>query len=191
MQEIRTQLSEDLTAATTGQDIEAVRVRYLGRKGAITLLRKNADFSAMSADERKRFGQQFNELKRFAEQQIAAAQARQTSTALAPPSIDMTLPGLNNHLGHLHPISLVQLELEEIFQSLGFMILDGYHVETDFYNFESLNIPPRPPCARHAGYVLAQEWLAPPDAYFRQSGPGLGTLWRTGAGRLSGPLFSE
>jgi len=141
LQEIRAQLSEDLTAATTDQDIEAVRVRYLGRKGAITLLRKNADFSAMSGAERKRFGQQFNELKRFAEQQIAAAQARQTSTALAPPSIDMTLPGLNNHLGHLHPISLVQMELEEIFQSLGFMILDGYHVETDFYNFESLNIP--------------------------------------------------
>ena len=108
MQEIRTQLSEDLTAATTSQDIEAVRVRYLGRKGAITLLRKNADFSAMSAQEKKRFGQQFNELKRFAEQQVAAAQARQAGTTLAPPSIDMTLPGLNNYLGHLHPISLVQ-----------------------------------------------------------------------------------
>ena len=66
LQEIRTQLSEDLTAATTDQDIEAVRVRYLGRKGVITLLRKNADFSAMPGDEKKRFGQQFNELKRFA-----------------------------------------------------------------------------------------------------------------------------
>ena len=144
----------------------------------------------MSVAERKRFGQQFNELKRFAEQQVAAAQARQTSTALAPPSIDMTLPGLNNHLGHLHPISLVQMELEEIFQSLGFMILDGYHVETDFYNFESLNIPRDHPARDMQDTYWLKNGLLLRDAYFSQSGSGLGALWRTDAGHLSGSLFS-
>ncbi len=141
MQDIHAQLSKDLAAATTDQELEEIRIRYLGRKGTITLLRKNADFSVMSPDEKKHFGQQFNELKNFAEQQIQDAIAQQQSTSRPKAVIDMTLPGLNNNIGHLHPISLVQMELEEIFQSMGFMILSGYHVETDYYNFESLNIP--------------------------------------------------
>lgn len=139
MQDIRARFEEEVGAATTDRDVEAVRVRYLGRKGVITLLRKNADFSTMPAEEKKRFGQEFNALKRFAEQRIADARTQRTSQSAAA-GIDLTLPGLDTRLGHLHPITLVQMELEGIFQSMGFMILDGYHVETDFYNFESLNI---------------------------------------------------
>lgn len=139
MQDIRARFEEEVGAATTDQEVEAVRVRYLGRKGIITLLRKNADFSAMSAEEKKRFGREFNALKRFAEQRIADARAHRASQPAAA-GIDLTLPGLDTRLGHLHPITLVQMELEGIFQSMGFTILDGYHVETDFYNFESLNI---------------------------------------------------
>lgn len=139
MQDIRARFQEEIDAATTDRAVEAVRVRYLGRKGAITLLRKNADFSAMSAEEKKRFGQEFNDLKRFVEQRIADVRTQPASRPAAA-TIDMTLPGLDTRLGHLHPITLVQMELETIFQSMGFMILDGYHVETDFYNFESLNI---------------------------------------------------
>ena len=139
MQDIRARFQEEIDAATTDRAVEAVRVRYLGRKGAITLVRKNADFSAMSVEEKKRFGREFNDLKRFAEQRIADARAEGTSRPAAA-AIDMTLPGLDTRLGHLHPITLVQMELEAIFQSMGFLILDGYHVETDFYNFESLNI---------------------------------------------------
>ena len=141
MQDIHAQLSKDLAAATTDRELEGIRIRYLGRKGTITLFRKDADFSVMSPDEKKHFGRQFNELKDFAEQQIREAITRQQSTPRPKAVIDMTLPGLNNNIGHLHPISLVQMELEEIFQSMGFMILSGYHVETDYYNFESLNIP--------------------------------------------------
>lgn len=139
MQDIRARFQEEIDAATTDRAVEAVRLRYLGRKGVITLLRKNADFSAMSVEEKKRFGREFNDLKRFAEQRIADARAQRASRPAAA-AIDMTLPGLDTRLGHLHPITLVQMELEAIFQSMGFMILDGYHVETDFYNFESLNI---------------------------------------------------
>ncbi len=141
MQEILEQLIKDLAGASSDRELEEIRIRYLGRKGEVTLLRKNADFNSMSAEEKKNFGQQFNELKNFAEQQIRAAIASQKSTHKPQAAIDMTLPGLNNSIGHLHPISLVQMELEEIFRAMGFMILTGYHVETDFYNFESLNIP--------------------------------------------------
>ncbi len=141
MKDIRAQLLTDISATESEEDVEALRVRYLGRKGTITLLRKTADFSSMSAAEKKTFGQQFNELKRFAEDQIAALRNNRGRTDTPKQTIDMTLPGINNRRGHLHPISLVQIELETIFQSMGFMILDGYHVETDFYNFQSLNIP--------------------------------------------------
>ncbi len=141
MQEIREQLIRDLAEAATDPELEEIRIRYLGRKGEITLLRKNADFKSMSPDEKKNFGQQFNELKDFAEQQIHEALASRKVGQKPKTTIDMTLPGLNNSMGHLHPISLVQMELEEIFQAMSFMILNGYHVETEFYNFESLNIP--------------------------------------------------
>ena len=70
IQAIQTQLRDELAAATSEGELEAVRVRYLGRKGVVTLLRKNADFARMSADEKKHFGQQFNQLKRFVEDQF-------------------------------------------------------------------------------------------------------------------------
>lgn len=141
IQAIQTQLGEELAAATSERELEAVRVRYLGRKGVVTLLRKNADFSRMTADEKKRFGQQFNQLKGFVRDQLGQARAERQASLQPQCSIDMTLPGLNNRSGHLHPISLVQMELEEIARAMGFRIETGYHVETDFYNFESLNIP--------------------------------------------------
>ncbi len=141
IQAIKAQLSEELAAASSERELEEVRVRYLGRKGTVTLLRKNADFSSMSADEKKQFGQQFNELKTFVDQQLSEARAGQTTSQTPQVRLDMTLPGLNNRTGHLHPISLVQMELEEIARAMGFLIQTGYHVETEFYNFESLNIP--------------------------------------------------
>lgn len=141
IQAIQTQLRDELAAATSEGELEAVRVRYLGRKGVVTLMRKNADFSRMSADEKKHFGQQFNQLKRFVEDQLGQARAARQTSPKAQASIDMTLPGLNSRSGHLHPISLVQMELEDIARAMGFLIETGYHVETDFYNFESLNIP--------------------------------------------------
>ena len=121
IQAIKTQLSEEIAAATSEPELEEARVRYLGRKGVVTLLRKNADFSSMSADEKKQFGQQFNELKTFVEQQLSDARAGQTTTQTPHTRIDMTLPGLNNRTGHLHPISLVQMELEEIARAMGFL----------------------------------------------------------------------
>ncbi len=141
IQAIQTQLLEELAAASSERELEAVRVRYLGRKGIVTLLRKNADFSRMTAGEKKRFGQQFNQLKGFVEDQLDQARTERQASPQPQFSIDMTLPGLNNRSGHLHPVSLVQMELEEIVRAMGFRIETGYHVETDFYNFESLNIP--------------------------------------------------
>ncbi len=146
MKEIREQLLADLAAAATAQEVEQVRIRYLGRKGRITALARNTDFGRMTPDRRREFGRQLNELKKLAEQKIAeataAAKARAgTDGPARAAKLDPTLPGTEHSVGCLHPISLVQMELEDIFQGMGFMVLTGPEVETEYYNFDALNIP--------------------------------------------------
>jgi phenylalanyl-tRNA synthetase alpha chain len=126
--------------------VEQVRIRYLGRKGRITTLAKNTDFSQLKPDQRRDFGRRLNELKNQADAQIAAAMdaAKQQAAGQAVekvPKLDLTLPGTDRRVGSLHPITLVQLELEDVFQGMGFRVLTGPDVETEYYNFDALNIP--------------------------------------------------
>ncbi|MGQ9575027.1 MAG: phenylalanine--tRNA ligase subunit alpha [Thermoguttaceae bacterium] len=146
MEQLRHQLLADLAKAGSLKEIEAIRARYLGRKGAITNLLNNTDFGRMSPEERRRLGKQLNELKAFAQTEIArAAQAAQSRLAAEGAGglgfLDMTLPGTDRRVGAIHPVSLVQMELEDVFQGMGFMVLTGFEVETEYYNFDALNIP--------------------------------------------------
>ena len=148
MEEIRQQLLDELAAARSPREVEEVRIRYLGRKGKITTLAKGADFGKMPADQRRQFGQKLNELKAFATEAIARAAAAQSAGPAAGPDrsrLDLTLPGTDHSVGCLHPISLVQMELEDIFQGMGFKVLSGPEVETEYYNFDALNTPPDHP----------------------------------------------
>ena len=147
MNEIRDGLLADLEGARSTPEVEQVRIRYLGRKGRITTLARNTDFSQMAPDRRRDFGRELNELKEFAEHQIARAmeaakgRAQAAEPTTAADKLDLTLPGIEHSVGCLHPISLVQMELEDIFQGMGFMVLTGPEVETEYYNFDALNIP--------------------------------------------------
>jgi phenylalanyl-tRNA synthetase alpha chain len=145
--EIRQQLLADLAKAGSARDVEDVRIRYLGRKGTITTLAKSTDFSKLSPEERKQFGQRLNELKQLAEQEIARAAeaarsvASQAEATKSARTLDLTLPGTGHSIGSLHPITLVQMELEAIFEGMGFMVLTGFEAEQEHYNFDALNIP--------------------------------------------------
>lgn len=146
MEEIRDQFLKDLATAKSPKEVEDVRVRYLGRKGTITTLAKNTDFSKMEPDQRREFGSRLNELKSLAEREIArAVEAAKAQSGAAAPSVrsklDLSLPGLEHAVGSLHPITLVQMELEDIFQGMGFMVLTGYEAETEFFNFDAVNVP--------------------------------------------------
>lgn len=146
MQEIAEQLLAELAQAQSVEQVEQIRIRYLGRKGRITLLAKNTDFAGLRPEERRNFGRRLNELKQLAEERIgqamAAAKSRvQAGAAGKGESLDLTLPGTERNMGCLHPISLVQMELEDIFQAMGFRVLTGPEVETEYYNFDALNIP--------------------------------------------------
>ena len=144
MQEIQAQLTAELAAATTADAVEQVRVKYLGRKGIITLLAKNTDFSKLTPEEKRSFGSNLNQLKAFAEAALTAAKEHAAATAKSAKKstgLDLTLPGTERKLGHLHPISLIQMELEAIFQGMGFTVVPSPECELEFYNFDAVNIP--------------------------------------------------
>ncbi|MGN1273431.1 MAG: phenylalanine--tRNA ligase subunit alpha, partial [Thermoguttaceae bacterium] len=143
MQALKEQFTADLAAAKTADAIEQVRIKYLGKKGSITNLAKNTDFHSLSIEEKKSFGSKLNELKNFAEQAIAAAKEAAANAAPAKKStgLDLTLPGTGRTLGSLHPITLIQMELESIFQGMGFTVVPSPECELEFYNFDAVNIP--------------------------------------------------
>jgi phenylalanyl-tRNA synthetase alpha chain len=103
----------------------------------------------LGAEAKKRVGPIANEIKRSIEEAFAARESElsvgETEAQMDKEWFDVTLPGEKNKRGHLHPNTQVQYELEDLFRSLGFLILDGPELESDYYNFEALNIPPYHP----------------------------------------------
>ncbi len=132
-----------LEGANSPEEINEVRVKYLGKKGELTQVLRG--MGALSAEERPRVGQMANEVR----EQIEAAlenrnqQAKEAEKArkLAAETLDVTLPGVPFNLGKLHPLTQVQQEIESIFLGLGFSIAEGPEIELDYYNFEALNLP--------------------------------------------------
>lgn len=136
---IRQDLESAIAAAESLSDAEELRVRFLGRKGAVNGLFKH--MGSVPAEERKSAGQAINDLKQFAEDEISVLVSRYSTAASAESVPDMTLPGNWPHAGRLHPLTLVQRRVKTIFQNMGFAVADGPEVETEYYNFEALNIP--------------------------------------------------
>ena len=125
------------------KQIEEIRVKYLGKKGEITALLKL--MGGLSPEERPKMGQLVNDAKQAVENTIALRRAKlkekATELKLKAETIDITLPEKEVKAGGLHPLSIVTNDLIDIFQSMGFDVLDGPEVETDYYNFECLNVP--------------------------------------------------
>ncbi len=143
VEKIKELLLQALSSATSLDALEKIRIDFLGRKGSITTLAKNADFSKMSVEEKKGFGQKLNELKTFATAKLVEMQERLQASAPRRKSneLDLTAPGKGRRLGALHPITLAQMELEDIFQGMGFSVVYGPEIESEYFCFEALNIP--------------------------------------------------
>lgn len=127
-------------------DIEALRVRYLGKKGELTAVLRG--MGKLSAEERPLIGQLANEVRADIEAAIEERrqemQERLLELKLKKERIDVTLPA-DGEMGHIHPLTMTQRELEDIFIGLGFSIVEGPEVELDYYNFQALNIPENHP----------------------------------------------
>jgi phenylalanyl-tRNA synthetase alpha chain len=147
IQEFASRCLARIASALSPDELETVRVDALGRKGALALVSK--DMGKLSPDERKRIGQLLNSAKQQLEAALEAKKRQFDEGALHARLdsewLDLTLPAPGPPRGHLHPITRIQRELEELFGSLGFTVLDGPEVETEYYNFDALNIPPDHP----------------------------------------------
>ena len=123
--------------------IEELRVKYLGKKGELTSMLKQ--MGSLSPEERPKMGQLVNEAKQKIETLIAEKkaemQAKATELKLKAEKIDITMPAKPVTVGGLHPLNNVINDMIDLFQSMGFDVVDGPEVETDHYNFECLNVP--------------------------------------------------
>ncbi len=133
---------EEITAARSKEVLEQARVKFLGRKGLITQALRS--LGSLPAEVRPQFGQEANRLKKLLEAHLEEAQDRLKKEALqaeAAAGLDVTLPGRRLDLGRLHPITQITREICDIFVRMGFQVVEGPEIETDYYNFEALNIP--------------------------------------------------
>ena len=129
--------------AGSSEELEQVRIEVLGRKGVLAQISK--EMGKVLPQDRARLGKLLNEVKQRLEQASDAKQGRFAEAAmrarLEAEWIDLTLPCPQPPVGHLHPITQIQDEIEDLFVSLGFAVLDGPEVETEYHNFDALNIP--------------------------------------------------
>ncbi|MBQ7957067.1 MAG: phenylalanine--tRNA ligase subunit alpha [Clostridia bacterium] len=132
-----------LELANTKQELENIRVKYLGKKGEVTAVLKQ--MGKLSPEERPVMGQLANEVRASIEALIEATDEKikkeELIKKLKEEKIDVTMPGKKSALGHKHPLNIVLDEVKDIFLGMGFDIATGPEVEWDYYNFEALNIP--------------------------------------------------
>ena len=147
LNQILSQALGQVSSVTSQQELEAARVKFLGKKGELTGILRG--MGKLSAEERPVIGQLANEVRAQIEQAIEKAQQdmaqRLIAAKLEKEQIDVTMPGQKVLLGKQHPLNTVLHELYDIFTGMGFSIAEGPEVEYDYYNFEALNIPKNHP----------------------------------------------
>lgn len=130
-------------AAHSMQALQDVRVKYLGKKGEVTALLKG--LGKLSPEERPKMGALVNKVREalegYIEETKAKIEAREMEERLAAEAVDITLPGRNLRQGHLHPLTQVNEMIESFFMKMGYTVAEGPEIESDYFNFECLNLP--------------------------------------------------
>ncbi|WP_288831918.1 phenylalanine--tRNA ligase subunit alpha [uncultured Megasphaera sp.] len=143
MENLKAEVKKQLAACKKIQDVQDIRVKYLGKKGEITGLMKN--MKNLSPEERPAFGQLVNAIRTEVEQWIEArreeVKAQELAQRLQAETIDITLPGRISAIGHEHPLHITRKKMEQAFLRMGFSLVEGPEIETDYYNFQCLNFP--------------------------------------------------
>ena len=140
---IKERALREIASARDTETLQSVSVKYLGRKGAVTLFLRN--LSQLPAEERPRAGQAANQVKQDLQAALDRATEQIAADSAAVDAIDVSLPGRPVSRGTLHPITQITRRICEIFGRMGFDVVEGPEIETDYYNFEALNIPKHHP----------------------------------------------
>ena len=145
IERLRAEFQAALAAAATDQALREVRDRFLARKGGVVAALMKAVTGAPPADRpaARQARQPVQERDRSRRSTSGARRSR--PAAPSPARVDITLPGRQAPLGHLHPLTLVRQQVEAIFSRMGYEILEGPEIEDDYHNFEALNMPPEHP----------------------------------------------
>ncbi len=147
LEDLKSQALSELESLANLEELDAWRVKYLGRKGALT--QKLRSVSELPVEQRPQVGAAANRVKSLLEESFTGKQESlkksEIEKQLEEKRIDVTLPGKPVRLGRLHPTTRILRETSAIFTSMGFEVVEGPEVETDYYNFEALNIPPGHP----------------------------------------------
>ncbi|NQZ65323.1 MAG: phenylalanine--tRNA ligase subunit alpha [Crocosphaera sp.] len=147
LQTLQQEAEQEITAVDSLEALEQLRINYLGKKGKLSQILRG--MGKLSAEERPRVGSLANEVKEALqsnlEQQRNTLETAKLKAQLAAETLDVTMPGVARTLGRLHPLNSTIDRVLDIFVGLGYQVSTGPHVETDYYNFEALNIPPDHP----------------------------------------------
>ena len=136
---LKNRIEEELKKAIHVADLDNIERKYLGRSGEIS-----AAFSLMKdvpPEKKADFGKQLNELKKFVEEKLAEKRPLAARDSEWKVKMDITIPGKKPSLGHLHPLTITTRKAIEIFQGMGFAVAEGPEIESEFYNFDALNVP--------------------------------------------------
>ncbi|MGK7957141.1 MAG: phenylalanine--tRNA ligase subunit alpha [Crocosphaera sp.] len=147
LQTLQQEAETEITAVDSLEALEQLRINYLGKKGKLSQILRG--MGKLSAEERPRVGSLANEVKEALqsnlEKQRNTLETAKLKAQLAAETLDVTMPGVSRPLGRLHPLNSTIDRVLDIFVGLGYQVSTGPHVETDYYNFEALNIPPDHP----------------------------------------------
>lgn len=147
LEKIEALAKEELASCKEIKALDDLRVKYLGKKGGLTAILKQ--MGKLSAEERPIIGQLANKVRSDIEQDInekvAVLKAEAQAEKIKSEYIDITLTGKKQLLGKLHPMTVVENEIKDIFMGMGFNIADGPEVDDDYHVFEALNLPPDHP----------------------------------------------
>ena len=140
---IKTAVMEELAKSEHLQDIQDIRVKFLGKKGELTAIMK--EMKNLSKEDRPKVGQLVNTARSAIEEQLNAkleeVKAKELAAKLESEKIDITLPGRKPVTGHEHPLHQTLRLMEDSFLRMGFSIVEGTDIESDYYNFQCLNLP--------------------------------------------------
>lgn len=140
---IKEQAFTEITHCQDMANVEKIKVKFLGKKGELTSLLRG--MGQLSSEERPLVGKIANEVRdsiqELLDRKYEDLKFKETTDRLRLEQLDVTLPGYKIGVGRIHPISLVLNEIREIFQGLGYSVAEGPEIESDYYNFEALNLP--------------------------------------------------